>query len=137
MHSRSLTYSATYTLRSPRGLTSLAFQLWLAANEHVIIIKHAEIVPFRRRIQSDVLGTLPITGHVNLLSASAMTPTCVKDDDRSPIPLSPRPSSELGVPAELRRVDDKMMAVRIRGDKRQQRRRSRSQSRVLLEVDVG
>ena len=65
-----------------------------------------------------------------------MTPTCVKDDDRSPIPV-PKPSSELGVPAELRRVDDKMMAMRIRWDKRQQRRRSRSQSRPLLEVDVG
>jgi hypothetical protein len=50
-------------------LTSLAFNCGSQQMNNVIIIKHAEIVPFRRRIQSDVVGTLPMSGHVNLLSA--------------------------------------------------------------------
>jgi hypothetical protein len=39
-----------------------------------------------------------------------MTPTYVKADDWSPTPLSPAPRFEPTDRAELRRLDDKMMA---------------------------
>jgi hypothetical protein len=48
-----------------RGLTSLAFNCRPHQIGNVIIIKQQEITRFPRRLQSDVIGTSHISGHVS------------------------------------------------------------------------